>query len=291
MRPYYEGWYLKQQQGDEFLAVIPGRAEDGAFVQIVTQDEAHYVEYPLESYSKTASTTCAADRIPGGDFANGSMRVGASTFAPDGMTLSIDTPKLEVSGTLLYRDRTPLRSDIMGPFAILPMETKHVVHSMRHRVEGTVLLNGRPLVFDGGAGYMEGDRGHSFPRTYTWAQSVDFDSNASVVLAVAEIPLGIRFTGCFAVISLDNVEHRLATYLGARVSHRDERTVELTQRDLRLRIEHLGPSGHALRAPSSGEMRRTIHESPASAARFLLTKGEDVLLDAVCDHASYEYVG
>ena len=26
MKPYYEGWYLKQQQGDDLLAVIPGRA-------------------------------------------------------------------------------------------------------------------------------------------------------------------------------------------------------------------------------------------------------------------------
>lgn len=290
MRPHYEGWYLKQQLGGEFLAVIPGRAEDGAFIQIVTQDEAHYVSYPLETYRKDASGT--SGRIPGGSFANGAMRVGASTFAPDGLELAIKAPGLEVSGALRYSERTPLRFDIMGPFAVLPMETKHVVHSMRHRVEGTVLINGRPLVFDGGVGYMEGDRGHSFPRTYTWAQSVDFDGNASAVLAVAEIPLaGIRFTGCFAVVSLDAVEYRLATYLGARVSHRDERVVELTQRNLKLRVEHLGPSGHALRAPSSGEMRRTIHESPASAARFLFTDGAHVLLDATCDHASYEYVG
>lgn len=24
MRPYYEGWYMKQQQGGDILAVIPG---------------------------------------------------------------------------------------------------------------------------------------------------------------------------------------------------------------------------------------------------------------------------
>ena len=46
-------------------------------------------------------------------------------------------------------------------------------------------------------GYMEGDRGHSFPRGYTWIQSTDFGCAASVMLALAEIPLaGLRFTGC-----------------------------------------------------------------------------------------------
>ena len=41
MRPYYEGWYMKQQQGGDILAVIPGRAQDEAFIQVVTADGAH----------------------------------------------------------------------------------------------------------------------------------------------------------------------------------------------------------------------------------------------------------
>ena len=44
---------------------------------------------------------------------------------------------------------------------------------------------------------MEGDRGHSFPQGYTWVQSVDLPCDASVMLAVATIPLGpLHFIGC-----------------------------------------------------------------------------------------------
>lgn len=289
MAPYYEGWYMKQQLGDEFLAIIPGRAQDCAFVQVVTQDRAYYISYPLESYQKQAPRT--GRRIPGGKFAGGSMRVGDNVFTPHGAKLAIDCPELELRGHLRYHERTPLRSDIMGPFAVLPMETKHVICSMRHRVEGAVVLNGDRISFDGGTGYMEGDRGHSFPRSYTWVQSIDFERTASVVLAIADIPIGgIRFTGCFAIVSLDGVEHRFATYRGARIVQADEKVVELAQRGSRLKIERFGSTGHALRAPESGDMRRTIHESPASTARFLFSKGPDILLDETCAHASYEHV-
>lgn len=32
----FEGWYLKHQRGKDMLAFIPGRAESGAFVQMVS---------------------------------------------------------------------------------------------------------------------------------------------------------------------------------------------------------------------------------------------------------------
>ena len=137
MRPYYEGWYMKQQQGGDILAVIPGRAQDEAFIQVVTADGAHYLPFPLEDFRQTGTR---------------SMRVGRSLFSPIGMMLDVQAPDLELVGRLRYRELTPLRSDIMGPFAYLPMETKHTVFSMRHRVDGEVELNGRTLRFENAKG-------------------------------------------------------------------------------------------------------------------------------------------
>ena len=171
MKPYYEGWYLKQQQGDDLLAVIPGRAQDHAFVQVITPRYSAYVPFPLSEYRLGAC-----------------MQVGDSLFSRDGMDLQVSTPEVELEGQLRYAGLTPLRSDIMGPFAFLPMETKHTVFSMRHEVQGSVTLNGVAYRFDDGVGYMEGDRGHSFPQGYTWIQSVDLPCDASVMLAVATIP-------------------------------------------------------------------------------------------------------
>ena len=60
---------------------------------------------------------------------------------------------------------------------------------------GSIRLNGDALDIRNGIGYMEGDRGHTFPRSYFWMQCLDVRQDASVMLAIAEIPLGpIRFT-------------------------------------------------------------------------------------------------
>ena len=259
MRPYYEGWYMKQQQGGDILAVIPGHAQDEAFIQVVTADGAHYLPFPLEDFRQTGTR---------------SMRVGRSLFSPIGMMLDVQAPDLELVGRLRYRELTPLRSDIMGPFAYLPLETKHTVFSMRHRVDGEVELNGRTLHFENAKGYMEGDRGHSFPRGYTWIQSTDFGCAASVMLALAEIPLaGLRFTGCIGVVWIAGVEHRFATYRGVRIREASDRAVEVRQGDMTLRVELPEAGGHRLQAPAQGSMARPIRESPAVPARFRFVKG------------------
>lgn len=274
MKPYYEGWYLKQQQGDDVLAVIPGRSQDSAFIQVITPGESHFIEYPLASYSRRAV-----------------MRVGSSMFSPSGMDVDVQTDDLELRGRVRYHATTPLRYDIMGPFSFLPMETKHSVFSMRHRVEGSVLLNGKAMRFDDGLGYMEGDRGHSFPLSYLWVQSVDFHREASVMVAVAGIPLaGVRFTGCIAVVMLEGKEYRFATYLGVRIVEASESAIHLRQRGMDLRVEFPDARGHRLQAPASGAMDRPIREIPDAPARFLFAKNGRTLLESACARTSFELV-
>ena len=80
MKPYYEGWYMKQQQGEDVLAVIPGRAQDSAFIQVVSNRGSRFLPYPLEAFDRT----------------DGSMRIGDSLFTPYGMQLRIDEPDFEL---------------------------------------------------------------------------------------------------------------------------------------------------------------------------------------------------
>lgn len=275
MKPYYEGWYMKQQQGGEVLAVIPGRAQDSAFVQVVTNRGSRFVPYPLEAF----------------DHRGNSMRVGGSLFTTHGMDLRIDEPGFEITGTVRYHDLLPLRSDIMGPFAHLPMETKHTVFSMRHRVTGCVHINGDAMELRDGVGYMEGDRGHTFPNSYFWMQCLDEQRDASIMLAIAEIPLGpVRFTGCIGVVTIGSEEHRFATYRGVRFVRRTPTLAEVRQGDMSLLVEVLDDRGHALQAPMQGMMDRTIHESPAVPARFRFVKRGETLLEGTSLQASYEFV-
>lgn len=280
MKPYYEGWYLKQQQGREFLAVIPGRAQDHSFIQVITQQRSFYLPFPLEAYARSRT-----------EGPNEQMRIADNLFSPQGMHLNIVSPDVQLYGDIHYDRPHPLRYDIMGPFALLPMETQHTVFSMRHAAQGRVVLDGRELRFQNGIGYMEGDRGHSFPRGYTWIQSIDFSTDASVMLAVAEIPLGfIRFSGCIGVVLLHEHEYRFATYLGVRIQQATKSIIEITQRGMRLSIEVLDAEGHQLQAPVQGAMNRPIRESPAVPARFLFTNNGTTLLDEISPCTSFEHV-
>lgn len=272
----FEGWYLKHQKDGRTLALIPGCASEKAFIQVVTDEQAHIAEYPTWHYKK----------------AGGRVTVGASIFAPEGVTLDIHMSGIELTGALAYRGLTPLSSDIMGPFRFFPMECRHSVVSMRHTVVGGLMLNGEAWDFDGGRGYIEGDSGRSFPTSYAWTQCSAFDADCSIMASIARIPfLGLRFWGCICVVLLGGREYRLATYHGARVRRMQKDVLELEQGKYKLliRVEQAAP-GHGLPAPDRGVMRRVIREAPACRAHYLFTEGTDTQFYGVSDHASFEFV-
>ena len=273
MKPYYEGWYMKQQQGEDVLAVIPGRAQDSAFIQVVSNRGSRFLPYPLEAFDRT----------------DGSMRIGDSLFTPYGMQLRIDEPDFELVGSVRYDHLLPLRSDIMGPFAYVPMETKHTVFSMRHQVTGSIRLNGDALDIRNGIGYMEGDRGHTFPRSYFWMQCLDVRQDASVMLAIAEIPLGpIRFTGCIGIVALGETEYRFATYRGVRIVEASSRRLVLRQGRYLLEASFAAREAHPLRAPRTDGMTRTIRECNRARARFRFWEGGGLVFDLCSENASLE---
>ena len=43
-------------------------------------------------------------------------------------------------------------------------------HAMKHQVNGQITVNGQIYKFQNGIGYIEGDRGYSFPERYIWTQ-------------------------------------------------------------------------------------------------------------------------
>ena len=120
------------------------------------------------------------------------VRTGGCVCSPTGLHIRLPG----VTGDLRYDGRTPLRSDIMGPFAHLPMQCRHGVVSMGHTVHGRVTVDGQTHVFGGGSGYAEKDSGRSFPKSYLWLQCNDFTPPCALMLSIAHIPfLGGAFTG------------------------------------------------------------------------------------------------
>lgn len=283
--PYFQGWYVKHQNGEATVAFIPGIqiGADGrrsAFVQVVTDEGACSVPFAFEEFA------AAPDGF--------AVRVGDNVFTEQGCRVNLHGAGIEICGELRYGAMARLHGDIMGPFAHVPrMECSHGVVSLRHSLEGCLWVNGRKIDFSGGTGYIETDAGRSFPQQYAWVQCNRFDGeDASVMVSVAHIPYGpLQFTGCIASVWLQGREHRLATYRGVKVLRCDSRKIELAQRGLRLVVVPEAAKAHALAAPQRGAMTRTIREAPSCGASFRFYDGGRTLFEQYSTGASCEFVG
>lgn len=279
--PYFEGWYFKlQSPGGQTIALIPAMhiQQDGhrsASVQILTETDAWWVEYPAEQFF------AGQDRF--------FVQIGENTFSEQGIHIAIQKEDVSLRGSVSFGPILPIRSDIMGPFRWLPnMECSHGVISMRHSLNGALVLNGEKLDFPKGLGYIESDRGRSFPQNYLWTQCCWEES--SIMLSIATIPLSkLRFTGCICAIVHQGKEYRIATYQGAKVAQWSADRAVVLQGKYRLEVDLLKQAAQPLRAPAEGDMCRTVQESLCAAVRYRLWERERLIMDTKSDQASYEY--
>ncbi|NLF29171.1 MAG: hypothetical protein GX592_14860 [Clostridiales bacterium] len=278
-RRYFEGWYFKQQAEAETVALIPALHVDGqgrasASLQVVAGTFAQSVPFDAKTFSAERN----ALRI----------RLGDSVFSDRGCVLNVDAPGCAVRGNLSFGPLTPPNGDIMGPFRFVPgMECRHSVFSLRHRVDGEIAINGRRIAFENASGYIEGDRGASFPRRYLWTQC-SWGGN-SLMLSVAEIPyLGMRFTGLTGFVFFEGREHRVATYLNAKLPMIADGAAVVRQGPLALSVELLEGGGHELLAPEGGGMTRIIRENICCRARYRCRIGGKPLFEFESDRASFE---
>ena len=276
MRNYFCGWYMKSQNASGTLALIPAwhvsGGEKSCSLQLITEEGAWKLLFPYDRFQKTKN----------GLFIDGNW------FGRDGVRLDIRTDDVEMVGQLRFGPLTPIRYDIMGPFRYVPyLQCRHSVFSMAHTVNGHLRINGICYEFTDGLGYMEGDRGRSFPREYLWTQCHFQDG--SLMLSVAEIPfLGFCFTGVIGLIHYQGREYRLATYLGAKVLTIGNGEVTVVQGRRKLSVKLLEKREHPLAAPEKGGMCRTIHESASCKALYCFREGEKTVFSFTSDQASFE---
>lgn len=256
MKDLFEGVYLKHQKNGESICFIAGRAGETRFVQVIT---------------------------------NGTVRQydGAQGFCFGEEGVAAELPG--VQGAVRYGPLSPLRTDIMGPFRFLPMQCSHSVYSMAHTLAGGFTVDGRFIDLTGGTGYIEGDRGSTFPRDYLWVQCNDFAQPCSVMASVAHIPFcGRSFTGCICAVVYRGREYRLATYRGVRIVEASSRRLVLRQGRYLLEASFAAREAHPLRAPRTDGMTRTIREGNRARARFRFWEGGGLVFDLCSENASLE---
>lgn len=281
---YFEGWYLKHQIAEQTAAFIPAfhvdeNGQRSASLQIITNTCSYNVNYTANDFMAKADTFY--------------VKVGNNIFGSGGCHIDVNTDSIKIFGDIVYGFPKQLKSDIMGPFRFIPrMQCSHGVISMGHKLTGSLNINGRIVDFSGGDGYIETDRGSSFPKNYIWTQCNRFDGiNCSIMASVADIPMGpFEFQGCICAVMYDDVEYRMATYNGVKIEDSSDKGLTLTQGDKRLKIKLLKENSFELRSPNNGKMSGLIRESAQCKVRYEFSIGGKQIFDLTGGQASFEAV-
>lgn len=308
-RPFFEGWYVKLVSADlsQRWAVIPGifrgaRAPDGggadaadeAFVQVLDGRSGRSWFHRFDTGAFAAS-----DR-------SFDVTVGANRFTAHGVRLDLPQLRGELTCTTPLQPWpvTAREPGIMGWYGLVPfMECFHGIVSFGHGLAGTLGVEGTPVAFDGGRGYIEKDWGRAFPAGYVWLASNHITAttgdgaDASLVASVAIIPwLRGSFRGWIIGLRHSGRLHRWTTY-----NRSTER--ELRIDDTHVRWEVAGPDGilrldaerargGLLHAPLRTAMHQRVEETLDARVRLRHT-GPDgrVLLEGVGEATGLEVFG
>ena len=246
-------------------------------LQVIANDHVWKIHYaPEQFYAAKGRLYC---------------RIGRNVFSENGISIDIRTRELKMKGKLVYGKFSQLSGDIMGPFRWIPlMQCRHEIISMRHNVAGTLKINGEQLHFGKGIGYIEKDRGTSFPDQYVWTQcSRGAGGRLHLMAAAATIPVGpFSFAGTIAEIWYGRRHYRLATYCGARVKERTEKRIVIEQKQIKFEAQLQQNHPQKLLAPQLGAMGRGIYEHAACTVRYRLFVNGDLLFDEICTPAGFE---
>ncbi len=293
---YFEGWYFKVVNADatKAFAFIPGIAMDAAgnkhsFIQVLDgkKQTAGYHRFAADDFNSLPK--------------NFRVSIQNNSFTESAIQLRLPglTGELQFTGNIPW-PKPWYSPGIMGPYAFVPfMECYHGIVSMDHRVDGMIIVNGEPVDFTNGRGYIEKDWGRSFPSAYFWMQSNHFSlPGISLKCSVAKIPwVRSSFVGFIAGIWLHNRLIKFTTYNQSKLitSFADEKKVKIVLENKQYRLEILAHRDAAteLASPVRGFMEGRIEESMTSAIDVLLTdnKTKEILLNDTGKNAGLEVAG
>jgi hypothetical protein len=288
---FFEGWYFKQtsSQKDYVFAVIPGVSigEDShAFIQIIdNRNFSKYYRFKFEDF-----------RFSNNPF---SVSIDKNYFSLE--SLSLETEYIKAN--LYFRELKPwpvklLSPGAMGFFGFFKfLECYHGILSFNHMVTGNVVVKGKNIDFENGNGYIEKDWGKSFPKSWIWASSNNFDnSDASFTLSIANVPFGRSyFVGFIIGFYLNGMIYQFTTYNGARIFNlriEDNAIYLRVERGkLSIDIKMSKGAGSFLLAPRNGDMVGRIEESLNSNIEVTLRSNGSVLYAGKGINAGLEVVG
>lgn len=156
----------------------------------------------------------------------------------------------------------------MGWYSFIPfMECKHGIVSVNHNVSGILKIDNDIIDMNEGKGYIEKDWGSSFPESWIWIQSNNFNNtDTAFTFSVARIPwLGKSFPGFISFLYFDKRFFLFSSYNRSSLQNikYDGKTLSFTlmNNDSALKVTAVKNKSGELLAPVSGKMSRRIKES------------------------------
>lgn len=273
--PYFEGWYFKVSTADFAFAIIIGIAknklEEHAFIQTIDTitRKTRYYRFAIEDVEIQTQPFF--------------IRLKNNYFSKHHIIIDVEDLQADIT---MYActdlQHTAYSPTIMGPFSYWKhMQCVHSIISLHHYVKGTIHVENeiKPI---NGIGYMEKDRGISFPREYVWAQSNSSNlKDCCFFFSIAHIPLGFTsFMGCICVLMIKQKQYRFASYYGVRIKdltiqqYEDYKEVKLKlqQYPYVLHITIRQYQAYPLLAPKDGVMEPKVFESLDSDIHLVMYK-------------------
>lgn len=294
-KPYFEGWYYKIADTQFSIAIIVGinknTKDDHGFIQTLDtiSGKEQYIRFPFSQIQITKEPL--------------HIQMGKNHFYKDSLIVDIQdaiSVQLHVKlGDFHYLKPSIYAPTIMGPFSYLTsMECVHTVYSLYHRLGGQITINNQQVALDNAIGYIEKDRGTSFPNQYFWMQSNHSNDSRkiSLFLSIASIPLKIiDFTGIIMAIMIGEEQLRFGSYYGATLKvikkiNRGYKVIIKQGKYLVCLKAYLGET-FELAAPSFGEMKHMVYESLTSRGMVHVYKNGNLIHNISFTNAGCEVRG
>lgn len=288
-KPFFEGWLFKLvTAGGKVLSFIPGISKDGegndcAFIQAFAPN------YLCPTYYEADIRRFHARSHPF------EINFEDNRFTQKGLKVRLSGNGNTFEGLVRFKnmvllDRSLLNPGIMGPFSFVPgLSCWHEVLSLRHELEGQIVVNGEVWDFEGGVGYIDKDWGLSFPNHLFWVQAGQFESDRdlAVTAALARVNVaGTSVPGVLCVLYYKGQQYRFCTYNGAFVLNVEkvgEQKIEVKikkGRDILTITVHYSAINTLLPAPHMGSMRRKgVQEHHVEKLHISLTRDGAPLLE------------
>ncbi len=306
---FFEGWYFKVVDKNNLykFALIPGIALDDntnsshSFIQIV---DGYNIAY---DYIKFKPSDFNYDNTK--DIF--SINVATNSFSLDSVNLNLvyinkSNKKRSIKGNLKFTNIFKWKDNAINPGSmgfynyLTFMECYSQVCALDGDIIGKLNICGQEIDFTGGKVYIEKNWGKSFPKSWLWVQSNNFEQDeVSVTCSLATIPfplkdfrgflIGLRYKDKFYNFSTINRSKLILNKLDKDMS------LVVSNKNLKLSLKtHTNEKDFVLcYGPKNGTMVPLVKETLNATVDVLLedTKSNSIIFEGLGLSTGVEYGG